>query len=97
MVSCAQGFQDVFSKQIQVPPLPPKAQFAPVPAAGAASQMPGGSADMEASLGYSERQRVLRERQEAAELEKRAQAVRGSVSDAYDDFASGLHDHESCL
>ncbi len=76
MRSCEQGFQDVFSKQIQVPPLPPKAQFTPVPAAAAASQMPGAATDLEASLGYSERQRMLRERQEAADLEKKAQAVR---------------------
>ena len=39
--------------------------------------MPGSAADVEASLGYSERQRVTREREEAAELEKKAQAVRG--------------------
>jgi len=72
----AQGFQDVFSTQIQVPPLPAKAQFSASPAQPAASRMPGSAADVEGSLGYSERQRVTREREEAAELEKKAQTVR---------------------
>ena len=67
----------MFSKQIQVQPLPPRAQFTPIPVAAAASQVPGSAADLEASLGYSERQRMAREREEAAELEKKAQAVRG--------------------
>ena len=75
-IHAVQGFQDVFSTQIQVPPLPPKAQFTPTPAQPAASGMPGSAADLEASLGYTERQRVTREREDAAELEKKAQAVR---------------------
>lgn len=66
----AQG-QDVFSRQIAVPPLPTKARFA---AGGAAAEAPSGVPPADeaslAGLEYSDRQRLMKERSEATGIDR---------------------------
>jgi hypothetical protein len=66
----AQG-QDVFSRQIAVPPLPSKARYA---ASGAAADFPSGVPPADeaalAGLEYSDRQRLTKERSEAAGIDR---------------------------
>ena len=69
----------MFSRQIQVPPLPARAAYKPVAPGALPSALPAADAGLEANLGYSERQRLTREREEAAETERRAQAVRAHL------------------
>ena len=66
----AQG-QDVFSRQIAVPPLPTKARFT---AGGAAAEAPSGVPPADeaslAGLEYSDRQRLMKERSEATGIDR---------------------------
>jgi hypothetical protein len=65
----AQG-QDVFSRQIAVPPLPTKARYV----AGATADLPSGVPPADeaalAGLEYSDRQRLMKERSEAAGIDR---------------------------
>lgn len=66
----AQG-QDVFSRQIAVPPLPSKARYVgPSGAVEAASRVPPADEAALAGLEYSDRQRLMKERSEAAGLDR---------------------------
>jgi hypothetical protein len=65
----AQG-QDVFSRQIAVPPLPTKARFTAGGAAEAPSGVPPADDAALAGLEYSDRQRLMKERSEATGIDR---------------------------
>lgn len=71
----AQG-QDVFSRQIAVPPLPGKARFVAGAAAEAPSGVPPADDAALAGLEYSDRQRLMKERSEAAGIDRGHAKVR---------------------
>ena len=69
--------QDVFSRQIAVPPLPSKARYTGSTAPGEApsSHVPPVDDAALAGLDYSDRQRLLKERTEAAGIDRSQQKV----------------------
>ena len=61
---------DVFSRQIAVPPPPARARYAAAPPGEQHSRVPPSDDDSVASLEYSDRQRLAKERGEAATLDR---------------------------
>lgn len=62
--------QDVFSRQIAVPPLPGKARYDGGPATESPSRVPPADEASLAGLEYPDRQRLLKERSEAAGIDR---------------------------
>ncbi len=60
----------MFSRQIAVPPLPAKAHFPGGPHAEQLSRVPPANESALAALEYSDRQRLLKERSEAAGIDR---------------------------
>jgi hypothetical protein len=71
---------DVFSQQISVPTQPPRARFTPPPAGDYAPRVPEADDERASVLGFTERQRLAKEREEALAQDKLLFKVRGSES-----------------
>lgn len=61
---------DVFSCKIAVPPPPQHARFSTTAPAQSASRVPSTDDDALAALEYTDRQRLVKERSEAADLDR---------------------------